>query len=65
MALTIKNVEKTCKGKLTIYMEKGIKTTDAIWCSRFEIKDYVHSILKINGEKAKLKFATWNGHVIN
>ena len=63
---TIKNMSldsnsNTGKGKLVIYMAKGIKTTETVYCSKSQSTEKMMDINAINGSDSELQRVYYNG----
>lgn len=61
MALTKKTTDRTGLGRMVVYMEKGIKTTESVFCARKDAARRYSEILQINGDDAELKRVVFNG----
>ena len=65
MALTMKSISKTGKGRLTIHFINGHKSTYTVWCSRSEIGHKRNELRWINGQDCKEHKILWNGQILN
>jgi hypothetical protein len=65
MSLTITNISRTGQGRLTVYMKKGLKTTESVYCSRSEIQSNISSIVSLNGGECEKLKVYFNGILLN